>query len=47
MVGFHVIHNDIIDLTVANHLTNIVEILRKEVGLNSIYECYLLVVDDV
>ena len=47
VVGFHVIHHEIVDGTVAQHLADILKILREEVNLHSIYQTHLLIINEV
>ena len=47
MVRFHVVDDKIIDFSVANHLVDILEELGEEINLYSIYQRYLLIVNDI
>lgn len=47
MVRFHVVDDKIIDFSVANHLVNVLEELGEEINLYSIYQRYLLIVNDI
>ena len=47
MVGFDVVDDDVVDGAVAYYRAYVGEKLREEVYLNSIDECYLLIVDYV
>ena len=47
MVRFHVVDDKIVDLAIAYDLTDIFNILSKEVNLHGIYEHYLIVVDEI
>ena len=47
MVRFHVVDDKIIDFAVANHLVDILEELGEEINLYSIYQRYLLIVNDI
>ena len=47
MVRFHVVDDEVIDFAVANHLVNVLEELGEEIYLYSIYQRYLLIVNDI
>ena len=47
VVRFHVVDDKIIDFSVANHLVNVLEELGEEINLYSIYQRYLLIVNDI
>lgn len=47
VVRFHVVDDEVIDFTVTNHLVNVLEELGEEIYLYSIYQRYLLIVNDI
>ena len=47
VVGLHVMGHDIVDRTVAYHLANILDELRKKVGLHRINQTHLLVYNEI
>jgi hypothetical protein len=47
MVGFHVVDDQIVYLSVANDLLDVFYILREEVHLYGIDEAHFLVVDEI
>ena len=47
MIRFHVVDDEVIDFAVANHLVDILEELGEEIYLYSIYQRYLLIINDI